>query len=167
MASEGETVKAGALIGVIGEADEDITAAASDSITTSAAVKTAGPKTPAPVSRTVRGSERKDPARSHRPARKHWPQNAVSTFRPFKAPDRGTNRRGRRGESRRRRPDRHARRNRSAAQPNAQSHRACHLAIARRRSRTFISLWTSPWKRRSSSANNSSRTVEYTRASPI
>jgi pyruvate dehydrogenase E2 component (dihydrolipoamide acetyltransferase) len=48
MAREGETVKAGALIGVIGEADEDITSAASDSIAASTAGKTAGQKTPAP-----------------------------------------------------------------------------------------------------------------------
>ncbi len=57
MAREGETVKAGALIGVIGEADEDITAAASDSITTSAAVKTA-PKTPAPAARAAGSQSR-------------------------------------------------------------------------------------------------------------
>ncbi len=61
MAREGETVKAGALIGVIGEADEDITAAASDSITTSAAVKTVDPKTPVPAARAVEGSRTEAP----------------------------------------------------------------------------------------------------------
>jgi pyruvate dehydrogenase E2 component (dihydrolipoyllysine-residue acetyltransferase) len=61
MAREGETVKAGALIGVIGEADEDITAAASDSIAASAAVKTASPKAPPPVSRAAGGSRTEEP----------------------------------------------------------------------------------------------------------
>jgi len=61
MAREGETVKAGALIGVIGEADEDITAAASDSIAASAAVKTASPKAPPPVSRAAGGSRIEEP----------------------------------------------------------------------------------------------------------
>lgn len=64
MAREGETVKAGALIGVIGDADEDITAAASDSITTSAAVKTAGPKTPAPAARAAGGQPRAEEPRT-------------------------------------------------------------------------------------------------------
>ena len=64
MAREGETVKAGALIGVIGEADEDITAAASDSIAASAAVKAASPKAPPPVPRAAEGHlEQKNPAR--------------------------------------------------------------------------------------------------------
>lgn len=61
MAREGETVKAGALIGVIGEADEDITAAASDSIAASAAIKAASPKAPVPVSRAAEGSRTEEP----------------------------------------------------------------------------------------------------------
>ena len=64
MAREGETVKAGALIGVIGEADEDITAAASDSIAASAALKAASPKAPARATLPIEGQSRTEEPRT-------------------------------------------------------------------------------------------------------
>ncbi len=61
---EGETVKAGALIGVIGEADEDITAAASDSITASPPPTTTAPKTTAQADRPAGGPYRQEEPRT-------------------------------------------------------------------------------------------------------
>ena len=104
MAREGETVKAGALIGVIGEADEDITAAASDSITTSAAVKKDCRSEDARTGLPYR--ERLSNGRT--PHDRIAPRESIgrrTRYRPFdhsRHRTGGTNCRGRRGESRRR-----------------------------------------------------------------